>query len=69
MAGNVAEWTSTPEGDGKTRHVVKGGSYQDSASELRASAVTSVADDTRADWLGFRCVQSGTTLALTIKYS
>ena len=56
MAGNVAEWTSTPfMQDGVTLYLVKGGTFGDAAEGLRTAALVPAAPRTTAKWLGVRC--------------
>jgi formylglycine-generating enzyme len=53
LAGNVAEWATTAGGAAE----VRGGSYADAAaSALRAWQRRALPPDTRAPWVGFRCV-------------
>ncbi len=58
MAGNVAEWTSTPA-PGKQQVVVKGGSFQSGAAGSLVRSQASLAKSTAAPWLGFRCARDG----------
>ena len=55
MAGNAAEWTSTPPSDALDQAIVKGGSFRDQAAAFQASASQLLPKSTRAPWLGFRC--------------
>ena len=62
MAGNVAEWTSTPGpnatvGEIASAYLVKGGSYLDEPSELAVDASKEIAMNAAEPWLGFRCIQ------------
>ncbi|MFM7174172.1 MAG: formylglycine-generating enzyme family protein [Caldilinea sp.] len=59
MAGNVAEWTSTPLlVEGVTHYLVRGGSFVSEPGELRTAAVESLAAQTVASWLGVRCAST-----------
>jgi hypothetical protein len=55
MAGNVAEWTASPTPDNPDSYLIKGGSFQDSASGVQVSTATSAPQEYAAPWLGFRC--------------
>ncbi|MEZ4706932.1 MAG: SUMF1/EgtB/PvdO family nonheme iron enzyme [Caldilineaceae bacterium] len=62
MAGNVAEWTSTPgrngsAGETASAYLVKGGSFLDDPSALAVDVSKEIAVDAAESWLGFRCVQ------------
>lgn len=73
MAGNVREWVAdyykedyykdspntNPKGPTQgTERVVRGGSFQSEASNIRASSRDKLKPDTFADDVGFRCTQS-----------
>lgn len=73
MAGNVREWVAdyykddyykdspntNPKGPTQgTERVVRGGSFQSAANNIRASSRDKAKPDTFADDLGFRCAQS-----------
>ncbi len=64
MAGNVAEWTTTP-GNPREQpavgYVVKGGSFQDKAEGLAASQRVVVNSEESYPWLGFRCALTNPT--------
>lgn len=56
LAGNVAEWATSPEGKGELADVL-GGSWEDAeAAALRGWSHRSVPKTTRASTIGFRCV-------------
>ena len=55
MAGNVWQWTSSEEGDGK--HEVRGGSWDNAANSLRISNRLAWPDKPDAG-MGFRCVKN-----------
>ncbi len=58
MAGNVAEWTSTPADagqEGRAAYIIKGGSFLDDPEELLLSNEEQMDADAYAPWLGFRC--------------
>jgi formylglycine-generating enzyme required for sulfatase activity len=75
MAGNVAEWTSSQYIPGKldpggvnsstgiqVLRVVKGGSwFSPDVAELRCAARSSQSEQTRRDFIGFRCVMTEIT--------
>lgn len=61
LAGNVAEWTADPFTSGygaapNSFRVVRGGSYESAAPELRGAARIGKSPETREPTLGFRCV-------------
>jgi iron(II)-dependent oxidoreductase len=59
LAGNVAEWTSTPLlVEGVTHYLVRGGSFVSEPGALRTTAVESLAAQTVASWLGVRCAST-----------
>ncbi len=55
MAGNAAEWTSTPPADALDEAIVKGGSFKETAADLQVTAFQLLPKTTTAPWLGFRC--------------
>ncbi len=56
LAGNVAEWATSPEGEDELADVL-GGSWGDAeAAALRGWSHRSVPKTTRAPTIGFRCV-------------
>ena len=55
MAGNVAEWTAT--GDGESR-VIRGGSYFSKGSRLANTAREDARPDLHRSYIGFRCAAS-----------
>jgi formylglycine-generating enzyme required for sulfatase activity len=55
MAGNVAEWTSSPW-DAK-RYEVRGGGFTSSVRHARSSSRLGEPATSRKAWLGFRCVR------------
>ena len=66
MAGNVAEWTSTPfMQDGVTLYLVKGGTFGDAAEGLRTAALVPAAPRTTAKWLGVRCAADVESVSYT----
>ena len=52
MAGNVAEWTATSNGDG---YVIKGGSFVDGARGVHLAAQQSAPPTSATATIGFRC--------------
>jgi formylglycine-generating enzyme required for sulfatase activity len=59
MAGNVSEWTASeashPRFPSLTVHVVRGGNFTARRVELTSRILEEV-NETRRNWLGFRCV-------------
>lgn len=52
MAGNVAEWTATPQGNG---YLVLGGSFLSDEAGIRIHAAQAIPSQDAAPWIGFRC--------------
>jgi formylglycine-generating enzyme required for sulfatase activity len=55
MAGNVWEWTRTP--DTSVRQIVRGGSFRSNGKGLRADRRISTGRTTSPDGAGFRCAK------------
>lgn len=55
MAGNAAEWTSSPAPGALDQALVKGGSFQDAAAAHQVSAAMVLPKSSTTAWLGFRC--------------
>jgi formylglycine-generating enzyme required for sulfatase activity len=55
LSGNVSEWTASDFGDGSSRKVQKGGSFDRSVAAVRCSARMSGVPTERKPTVGFRC--------------
>ncbi len=55
LSGNVGEWTSSDFGDGPSKKVQKGGSYDRSVNAVRCAARMSGVSTERKPSVGFRC--------------
>jgi formylglycine-generating enzyme required for sulfatase activity len=59
LAGNVAEWTSSPFLPGVNQYAVRGGSWNDDVADgVAASARAIVGPTTRAAFIGVRCAKA-----------
>jgi formylglycine-generating enzyme required for sulfatase activity len=57
LAGNVAEWTSTPSWDSIDAYVLRGGGWFSGPMVLRSRMHTSAMPDTQMGDIGFRCAR------------
>jgi len=57
MAGNVFEWTGSPYASGGEARVLRGGSWKNDATAIRASHRQGALPNLRDAGVGFRCAQ------------